>query len=303
MIYILLIIVNFFILSFWLWLFDNIFDLYKYKKRIIVITLIMWLISGLWIIFYPKMLLYFMVSWRDFTNTSTDNIPNESIFYFWWYLTFLLFIVKIILNWFKLNKKILINLMSFSFIFILWLFIWKLYLSVWLLYYLFVAFWEEFIKYFLGINFYEKFKFMKSDIIVFIIMSALWFAFIENIVYMLWAISLTNTLWLNFMWGMTILIVRWVVGFLVHNIFTWTIWILSMKYFKHNKAFWFALLWIMAGVMMHYLYNVLIHANKTWVIILFIIIWYFWVNYLFYRSDRLYIKDWLKEIETNALKN
>lgn len=301
MIYLLLIIINFFILSFWLWLFDNIFDISKYKKRIIMITLIMWLISGLWIIFYPKVLLYFWVSWRNFTYNSIDKIPNEWIFYFWLYLTTIIFIVKIILNGFKLNKKSLINLISFSFIFIIWLFLWKIFLSTILIYYLFVAFGEEFIKYFLGINFYEKFKFMKTDIVVFIIMSALWFAFIENIIYMLWSFSHTNTFLTNLISWITILLVRGIVWFLVHNIFTWTIWILSLKYFKDSKAFWFALLWIIFWVIMHYLYNILISANKAWIIIIFIIIWYFWINYLFYRSDRLYIKDWIEKIEKDNL--
>ena len=291
---IILIPISLIILNIWLWLFDNIFQLEKNKIKIITITIFMWLISGLSIIMFPKLVSSMGYINLDFTQ-QTDNF-SQQIRYFWIYLSCLIIFFKLLISRFKTSKELLINFILFSIIFgLIWFFGQNNITETALKYYIFVALWEEFIKFFLWMSFYEKYKITDSDIIIFSILSALWFAFIENFVYVLSALSNYNWLVQWLFWGISILISRWLIWFIVHTIFTWNIWLLNLKWLKSNFVIW-ASIGIFLGVWMHYGYNLLLHNWYKSVILWALIFGYFWISFLFYNSDRIFVKEWIKYV-------
>lgn len=253
----------------------------------------MWLVSGLSILLYPKLMTHLNYSNLDFTNTSNLGSFNI-ILYFWMYLSALILSLKFIFFERKISTFFITNYAIFSLIFlILWFIGNKILAESMLIYYIFIAFGEEFAKYFLWLNFYEKMKQNKNDILIFCILSALGFAFVENIVYLVWWVS-GSTIVLSIIGWTTILITRWVIWFLVHSIFTWNIWLFNYLWNLKDNFIVFITSWIFLWVWLHYIYNVMLYKNIKLVILLYMIIWYFWISYLFYKSDRIYIRDWLQ---------
>ncbi len=279
------------ILNIWLWIFYNIFNIDHTKNRLKIITIIIWVFSGLSIVFYPKIVSLIWFGGLDFTNFS-NNWNFEVIFFFWLYLSLIIFAVKIAISKFKISNFFLLNFFSFSWIFLLWGFFGSKFLTQWaILYYIFVAFGEEFAKYLLGLNFYEKRKISNNDIIIFSIISAIGFAFVENIVYLLPITQKTITA--SIIWWTWILVTRGIVWFIVHILFTWNIWLFSLKKLNSKKNI-FLLLGILIWVWLHYCYNVFLHLNFQFVIIFAVLIWYFWISYIFYQSNSIYASNWLE---------
>ena len=277
------------ILNIRLWLFENIFYINKTRYIIWIMTIIMWIISWLSIVMYPTILNIF--SFENLAFTNTNNINNFSVFAsFWLYLSIITLITKVILWWFKFSKFFITNFILFSIAFLAFWYFWlNTFTDKLLIYYIFVAFWEEFIKYLVWLNFFKKWKISNNDIILFSMLSAIWFAFIENIVYMVWIMA-----WEEFItaiiWWFTILVARWIIWFLAHIIFTWTIWYWSYKWLNTKKIIKFSIIWILFWTIAHYMYDILLYKN-IWIVVPFIIIWwYLWISFLMNSSDRLYIK-------------
>lgn len=292
MILLILVPISLIILNIWLWLFDNVFQLEENKLKIITITILMWLVSWLSIIRFPKIVSALGYLSLDFTK-QTDNF-RQQIRYFGIYLSSLIIFFKLIISKFKISKELLINFILFSILFAAIGFLWQNNLTETALkYYIFVALGEEFVKFFLWMSFYEKYKITDSDIIIFSVLSALWFAFVENFVYVFSALSNYNWL-LQWIFGwISILVSRWLIGFIVHTIFTGNIWLLNLKWLKSNFVMW-ASMWIILGVWMHYIYNLLLHNWYESAIFWALIIGYFWISFLFYNSDRIFVKEWIK---------
>ena len=278
------------ILNLWIWIFHNIFDIKKDKKDILKTTIILWLISWLSIILYPKLTSYFDLNSLNFTNY--DNLWNFNlIFWFWIYLSWIVFLIRLFLK-LKPTNFFLLNFIIFSIIFLLWWYISNEFITTTaLIYYSFVALWEEFIKYLIWVNFFEKRKISYNDIIIFSILSAIWFAFIENIVYLIWSIW-WKELMISLVWWGSLILTRGIIGFLVHIIFTWNIWQFSKNIWKSFMIY--LSLGITFGVLLHYFYDVLLHNNYKFVILVALIWWYFWISYLFYTSNSIYVKEGLE---------
>ena len=287
--FIILIAISILILNIWLWLFDKLFFFEKKISTIFLITISMWLISALSILFYWNFLEYIDYSHLQFTTQ--ENIESLSVFFsFWIYLSIIVLIIKLIINKLNLSKFFLINYAIFSLLYFLLSYIWLEYITqVIFLYYIFVAFGEELMKFLIWSSFFEKWKITTNDLILFSILSAIGFAFVENIAYLIWSIS-----WQEFtkaiIWWTSLLIARGLIGFLAHIIFTWNIWYFVTKWIKNN-ILKYSLIWIILWTTMHLLYNLWL-ANNFWVVIpIIIIFWYFWISYLFFNSDRLFIKS------------
>lgn len=283
------------ILNTWLWLFDNIFNFNENKRKIIIITIIMWMVSWLSIILYPKFAWIINKPYLDFTQLENIESSFNMIYTaFWAYLSVIVIWIKLILWKGKLSKFFISNFAIFSILFLLSWYIWnKIFSQAILLYYIFVWAWEEFIKYILWINFFEKYKLSNNDILIFMILSAIGFAFIENIVYMIWGTS-ENSFVSSMIWGSSILITRWIIWFLVHIIFTGNIWLLWLWWIVKQNFFKMLIVWISIWIWLHYLYDVLLHKKFSFIVVFFFIFWYFWISYLFYISDRIYLKSWLQ---------
>ncbi len=278
-----------FILNLWLRLFENIFSL-EQKNNFFYIAIFIGLVSGLSIISYPHIIDFLNLGEFNFVNKS--SIENYDIFVYWLWLSAVAILTKLLVNKGKLSFFFLKIFLIFSILFLVGWHFWKEFLVEYMLiYYIFVAFWEEFIKFILAITAYEKFRIIKTDIIIFSLMSAIGFAFVENIFYMIWWAEEESWIlaWLG-AW-IAVLISRWVIWFLAHIIFTWNIWLFTSIWIQKDKIFWFVFSWILLWVVLHYGYNVLIYQGFGIVIPFLILIGYFWLSWLFYMSDRLYITN------------
>ncbi len=151
------------------------------------------------------------------------------------------------------------------------------------LYYMFIAFGEETSKYFLGNILYQRFSITPRDIIVFALLSALWFAFLENIVYLISnqnvSLSLNKAGWL--------LLKRGILTTSVHAIFTWMIGMGIMFSLSHKNAL-FMWWWIVWWVLLHWIFNMTVVFNRTLLLPLFMIGSYYLLSYLLFQSDIIY---------------
>ncbi|UFX83186.1 PrsW family glutamic-type intramembrane protease [Candidatus Absconditicoccus praedator] len=131
-------------------------------------------------------------------------------------------------------------------------------------------------------------KLIKTDIIAFSILSGIGFAFFENIVYLISSIKGEDFL-VAITGGISLLIARGLIGFLMHIIFTGSIGTIQSFYNNKKNMLIFLSLGVFTGVSLHYTYDILLSKGFGFVIIIFLILGYFYSTFLFYKSDRLYI--------------
>ena len=126
-----------------------------------------------------------------------------------------------------------------------------------------------------------------SDHIATGVLAWVWFALIENILY-LWYTYWTTSSYL------LINTIRASTNSILHALFTWLIgfgiyqWIARKQ--RSMKILW-GIGYILLGVWLHLLYNRSLINSYTLIAILIPIIWYFWLSYLLYRSDSLYLSS------------
>lgn len=273
------------ILDVWIYISDKVFSniFTNYQKSINII--LAWLLSAgaLFII-------------NKYANIlSTNNLYNSNYIYI---LTLLFipivhfFISKVNFSYFY---KIVIH-----FLVILWIVyiirITSLSDNI-LYYYLMVWFTEEFIKYSLSNNIYLSKAKLKSDILLFGLISWIWFWLVENFIYMYNYLAWDQTLsfWL-------FLITRWVFGFMVHVIFTsllcYGIYVYysaknmsdnNTNIYKKNILYIaYFLVFICISWLWHAFYDIYVwkYLIISWILVLFL--WYIWISYLFFISDRRY---------------
>jgi len=275
-----LIISIFFTAKFWMWIYKNAFGV-EINRKIIFISLFVWAIAAFSILLFPKIADYFW--WVSFTDS---EYSWKSLFIFMWYLNTLILFLFVVIRSFSIKQ--LINLFIFDIYFIILFFVFKhldfevFVLSV-LFYYLFVAYWEEFIKNQLAFLVNNKAGKLESDLLLYHILVAIWFAFWENIVYLIWWIWF-NTFLATFVWWLGIVLLRWVLGFWAHTFYSSLIWMWNILWFL--SIFWF----ILISMLVHYGYDLALYFNYKIIIPFFIIVVYFWVSYVFYKIDRLYIE-------------
>lgn len=128
--------------------------------------------------------------------------------------------------------------------------------------------------------------------ILYAILVGLWFAFMENILYLLSLreeFGIYSLLWFT--------ISRWAVSFIVHVVFTWSIAYIFSRFSNSQSRFiraWWYVLWFFVWLMLHFWRNLLVNYWITRWIILSVLCSYIIISYLFFSSDRLYIQDWVK---------
>ena len=277
---IILIIWIYFTARLWLWLFKNAFWI-SINKKIILISWFIWWIAAWTILLYPKIVAHFWL-W-SFTNY---DFSIKTALIFAWYLSFIAILATLIV-W-KFSRQQIFNLIIFNIYFFLLFFIFK---KIWLneftanviFYYLFVAFWEELIKNQLAFWMNNKLWKVESDLLLYHILTAIWFAFWENIVYLSWAIWF-QTFVVTLIWWLWIVITRWIIGFWAHSFYSSMIWMWNLMWFL--SILWFILLWMLV----HYWYDLSLYFNYKIIIPIFIVAIYFWLTWIFYKIDRIYIE-------------
>lgn len=278
---IILIIWIFFTAKLWFWIYKTAFNIQQ-QKKIIFLSLFVWGIAAWSILLFPKISAFFWL--ESFTNF-TFSVKTALIFM--GYLN-LISILAILLFW-KFSKKQFLNLFVFNVYFLLLYFILsKLNIERGIinimLYYLFVAFWEELVKNQLAFSLNNKFWVLPSDLMLYHILVAIGFAFWENIVYLIWVIWF-QTFILTLFWWLWIVITRWLIWFWAHTFYSWLIW------FGNLLSVIWLFFFILLGILIHYGYNLSIYFGYKIVIPIFLILIYFWISWLFYKIDRLYIES------------
>lgn len=264
----------------WLWVYKNAFWI-QINKKIIFISLFVWWIAASSILFFPKIMWYFQIS--TFTNW---KYTRDVMLIFMWYLNLLIILLNIFMKWF--SKIWFFNLIIFNIYFVICFLILRqlnldLYVSNIMFYYLFVAYWEEFIKNQLALGIDTKVWKVSSDILLYHILIAIWFAFWENIIYLIWAIWTSTFLWAIFGW-LWVVIMRWVVGFGAHTFYSSLIWMWNILWLFS------ILMFTISAIFIHYIYDLGLYFGYKIIIPIFIIIIYFWLSFIFYKIDRMYAR-------------
>jgi len=259
--------INYLIFTIWLWIARSLFGNMTIKRLIQSLVLSGIIIAILW-------------------TASQDVIID----YFWLsiyiYLNSILALVMIAMNtvhWLQDHpNKVSYSLRSVSWILLISLIHRLLPESEIAVTLLFLAMIEEFLKHSGSISLQVDDKY-PSTLIGIAIVVALWFAWWENIVYMIqWT---GNIVWLSFWRGLT--------GFLAHTIF-WGLIAYIISWAKNHSYTWvrlFAMMWLSLLVwsLVHFAYN---YSLQSWYMLLYLslILWgYVFLSFLFYRTDRIYV--------------
>lgn len=142
---------------------------------------------------------------------------------------------------------------------------------------------EEWTKTSANLAFFDRFQITSTDCIFFWLLSALWFAFTENIVYLfsLETMNIGNALW--------IIIKRMCTSRMMHLSYSWLIalWIYAWQNTSHNfvRPISFLLWW----VLLHTLFNYFLQTNSMLSTLVIILLGYFFLTRLLYKSDRIYL--------------
>ena len=294
------------ILTIWLWITEHLFHR-KGKRSALRTTLAIGTLCAGSLLLYPYLVGYIGLDYADYTMTSLyPSVQLLGIF-----LLYLLVIITInhgasslrakrsgsvAISWNNNQttsmifflKEILLRIL------ILWwgyLILGNITIAPIFVYYLLVAASEEGLKYLSSISLYKKRQFTPSDLILFAMLTALGFAFIENIIYMLQHTQSLGSIGAQLAWGTTILISRWFVWFLVHLLFTGTIAYLSVLGLKRSNSLFWLFGALIVGILLHMSYNILLHYNITFAILLYLLAGYFLLSWLFYKSDGVYLES------------
>jgi RsiW-degrading membrane proteinase PrsW (M82 family) len=275
-----LIIMIFLTAKIWLWIYRNAFWI-QVNRKIIFISLFFWGIAAWTILMFPKIMNYFWI--ESFTD---QEFTWKTMFIFLGYVNVLMLAVNLILRSFSLRQ--IVNLIVLNLYFILFFWVFKNFnieaftLSV-LLYYLFVAYGEETVKNQLAFSITNKVWQLESDLLLYHILIAIGFAFWENIVYLLGAVSF-ETFITTLIWGLWIVVLRWLLGFWAHTFYSSLIWMWNILWVLSIFLF------ILISILVHYGYDVALYFGYKIIIPIFILVMYFWISYIFYKIDRLYVE-------------
>lgn len=274
------------------------------KWKTLRISLLVWCICAWALTMYGIWIDVIGLSWLDYTNTSL--YPSWiTLLYFMLYVLAIVWINRWLSSirsgtnehknlrdirsteWLSLMvKEIILWIILLAW----WYFIlWATSIAPVIIYYLLVAASEEWLKRLSSLTLFRSYSFTKSDLILFALLVSLWFAFLENIIYMINYTQDISSIWSQLTWWTKVLISRWLVWFLVHMLFTWVIAYFSLYSIQAKKSY--RLLGaLIVGIGLHMSYNVLLYYNITVIIGLYLLLWYFGLSWLFYKSDGIYLQ-------------
>ncbi len=151
-----------------------------------------------------------------------------------------------------------------------------------LYYYLIAAGVEEYVKYYIWLGSFKLYGTTSSDIILFGMLSGLWFACIENVVYISSMIQDSTIVTSN--------IIRRVVGPIVHMVYSGGLAYGYRYLYRRGWGIWWALISVIIVTLIHTRYNSSIISWWRMRVMVVMIIWYGFVSWMIYQCDRLYFE-------------
>lgn len=287
------------------------------NTRRFIIWIVAWGISVLPVLYFEEILKYFWIP-KEFSilyniwiqkfeviNTLFSFIITvlviSSLSFAAWYIL----IEKVKETWKTYLKNILIiNFLVIIFLVIYffitkWYIFWDItknelniwnnkYYTLWMivLYYILVWLFEETSKHF---NFLSS-SLTQSDTIkkwvLYWIFIALWFAFIENILYLK---NIFDNKWFSSDIFVT-LFFRWIFSIFVHIYCSSIVTKSFMKWYLNNnkKVTIYSkiiLIWFIISIWMHAIYDISLTFDFTAIIFLYLFIWYFYITNIFYKDN------------------
>ncbi|MFZ2911959.1 MAG: PrsW family glutamic-type intramembrane protease [Candidatus Absconditicoccaceae bacterium] len=168
-------------------------------------------------------------------------------------------------------------------------------LTVVLMYYFLAAYAEEIIKFTAGENIFLKEGRNNSDLIFFCILIGLAFAIVENIFYLGSNILNQEINLIGLSLG------RGIISSMIHVVTTGIVAYLAMKGLNKKLKIpliggqvgfiLFVFIGIILGFGVHLIYNLSLFYNRNFITIPLIIIGYFILSFLMFKSDKIYIKN------------
>lgn len=317
-IYIFLALISFFPIVIWAYSFSFIDDNPLNKKRFLL-WILWWALAVVPILYMDKILSLFDFKYLNIFYFVSEIKWLFSSLEFWLSLSIFLFIIVIlsfllwgfIKNKWEILKIYIKNIVVFLF-FILFLSIILYFLSLFFLKYDFsianpISFWnivfdtlKLIIFYYLIVAFIEEtskhFNFLQSSIlyiksvkdwVLYAIFIALWFSFVENILYLynyyiaywMW----TELLKLYFFRSIFSVVVHVLSSSVIAYYFSKALLLYREKdlSFPYLKIFF---VWLIISVLLHLFFNVFLVLGFTFVIFLYFIGWYLYVSSIFYKE-------------------
>lgn len=148
---------------------------------------------------------------------------------------------------------------------------------------------EEAIKFFAGHQRYMQHNNIMSDLLMRCLLSSLWFAFIENIIYLMQGIGFL--IWRQHQlqrWAQLVF-VRSLFGSRVHMLFGVLVARGVMQQLKTQHYRW-SIVGILWGVLLHTLYNLSLQSASAFVLVGVLVVGYFVFSWLLFQTDRLYVQ-------------
>jgi len=320
----LIIFISFIPVIFWAYIFSNIDENPINKKRFLI-WIISWWLSVVPILYMDSIIEFIKLKNLNFFNLAY-NIKDlfSSLNFSFWLSLFLMIIL--ILSWIlafmiKKNINILRTYIKAIFIFLLFiLLIWVIFYSIDLFssYFIFlnydiwesknIYFWETvfstiklIIFYYIIVAFIEEatkhFNFIWTSIldirnvnegVIYAIFVALWFSFVENILYF-------NNLYLStwFSWELVqTYFFRSIFSIIVHvycSVVVSYAFVKSYLLFKQNNKIFPYLKTFIKGlfywILLHFIFDFTLTLGFTMIIIIYFVIWYLYVSSIFYKEE------------------
>jgi hypothetical protein len=315
-----IILISFIPVVFWAYIFSNISEKELNKKRFII-WIFAWGAGVIPILYMSKIVDFIKIKSIDFFEYASNIEGIFSSLSFWLSLSLFLGIIVLLsfIIWIVFRKDIWLLSAYFKnfllFLFFVWIISTVFYLlnlvstDIWFLnnnleniyfwktifntfklvifYYILIAFIEEASKHF---NFiWTSILDIKNirDWVIYAIFVALWFSFIENILYFN---SLYIENWLSFELTKTYFF-RSIFSIMVHvfcsSVIAYFFTKAYLLYKENNKLFPYLkvfLLWLSIWILLHFIFDFSVTLGFNFVIILYFIVWYLYVSSIFYKD-------------------
>ncbi len=283
--------INVLILTIWLGIVQNIFFVSPDEKRYLQLNSIFIGIISMWWGLAIILASYPFIS--TLVNPDlpliTQELHNTSFFFFLAYILASILALRIVfkLSWHRISLFILI---WYIILLITEFLVWKISTNIIIIQILILATIEELLKIVWWEGVFQKIRLLPSDIILSALLVALGFSFVENIIYIIktlqgiMGIEKTLEEWFK------ITLSRGLVWFITHMLFSGiTAFFIFLALSHTKKKLLLLLIGILLGVSLHFWYNALLYYQQAIAILLAVIGWYFFLAFLFYHIDRLYI--------------
>ncbi len=221
----------------------------------------------------------------------TKQLHSASFFFFLTYILASIFALRFVFkfSWQRISVLILIG---YIFLLLLEFFVSKASLDIIIIQILILATIEELLKITGWEWMFQKIRLLPSDIILSALLVALGFSFVENVIYIIKTVQHILGNQSVVQEGLKITFSRGLVGFITHMLFSWLtafFIFLALSYSKQKQKIALVMIGIITGVVLHWGYNTLLYHQQAIAILLAVMGGYFFLAFLFYHIDRLYI--------------